>query len=100
MTCAACGSVLLAGARFCAHCGTPAPTTCRSCGAELATDANFCAHCGTPTSDSPANVRATAPSPPVAERRVTSVLFGDLVGFTTISESRDPEEVRELLGRY
>jgi class 3 adenylate cyclase/tetratricopeptide (TPR) repeat protein len=27
-------------------------------------------------------------------------LFGDLVGFTTLSESRDPEEVRELLGRY
>ena len=34
---------------------------------------------------------------PVAERRVTSVLFGDLVGFTTLSESRDSEDVRELL---
>jgi class 3 adenylate cyclase/tetratricopeptide (TPR) repeat protein len=31
---------------------------------------------------------------------MTSVLFGDLVGFTTISEARDPEEVRELLSRY
>ncbi|HJQ43899.1 MAG TPA: adenylate/guanylate cyclase domain-containing protein, partial [Jatrophihabitantaceae bacterium] len=31
---------------------------------------------------------------------MTSVLFGDLVGFTALSESRDPEEVRELLGRY
>ncbi len=29
-----------------------------------------------------------------------SVLFVDLVGFTTLSESRDPEEVRELLSRY
>jgi class 3 adenylate cyclase/tetratricopeptide (TPR) repeat protein len=29
-----------------------------------------------------------------------SVLFADLVGFTTLSESRDPEEVRELLSRY
>ena len=28
------------------------------------------------------------------------MLFGDLVGFTTLSESRDPEEVRELLSRY
>jgi class 3 adenylate cyclase/tetratricopeptide (TPR) repeat protein len=36
----------------------------------------------------------------VAERRITSVLFGDLVGFTTLSENRDPEEVRELLSRY
>lgn len=37
---------------------------------------------------------------PVAERRITSVLFGDLVGFTTASESRDQEESRELLSRF
>jgi class 3 adenylate cyclase len=36
----------------------------------------------------------------VAERRLVSVLFADLVGFTSLSESRDPEEVRELLSRY
>ena len=41
-----------------------------------------------------------ADASPVAERRVTSVLFGDLVGFTPLSESRDPEEVRELLSAY
>ncbi len=41
-----------------------------------------------------------APSTPVASRRITSVLFGDLVGFTPLSESRDQEDVRELLGRY
>ena len=37
---------------------------------------------------------------PIAERRVCSVLFADLVGFTPLSESRDPEEVRELLSGY
>jgi class 3 adenylate cyclase/tetratricopeptide (TPR) repeat protein len=37
---------------------------------------------------------------PVAERRVCSVLFCDLVGFTPLSESRDPEAARELLSRY
>ena len=31
---------------------------------------------------------------------MTSVLFGDLVGFTALSESRDHEETRELLTRY
>jgi len=36
----------------------------------------------------------------VAERRVCSVLFCDVVGFTPLSESRDPEAVRELLTRY
>jgi class 3 adenylate cyclase/tetratricopeptide (TPR) repeat protein len=36
----------------------------------------------------------------LSERRLVSVLFGDLVGFTGLSEHRDPEEVRELLSRY
>ena len=36
----------------------------------------------------------------MAERRVVSVLFVDLVGFTAASESRDAEETRELLSRY
>jgi class 3 adenylate cyclase/tetratricopeptide (TPR) repeat protein len=36
----------------------------------------------------------------VAERRVCSVLFCDVVGFTALAESRDPEAVRELLSRY
>jgi class 3 adenylate cyclase/predicted ATPase len=35
-----------------------------------------------------------------AERRLVSVLFMDLVGFTTLAEDRDPEAVRELLTRY
>ncbi len=35
-----------------------------------------------------------------AERRLVSVLFVDLVGFTTASENRDAEETRELLTRY
>jgi class 3 adenylate cyclase/predicted ATPase len=34
------------------------------------------------------------------ERRVCSVLFCDVVGFTPLSEARDPETVRELLSRY
>src|SRR5207237_6129681 len=33
-------------------------------------------------------------------RRLVSVLFADLVGFTTVSEARDAEDVRELLSRY
>jgi class 3 adenylate cyclase/predicted ATPase len=36
----------------------------------------------------------------VAERRLCSVLFCDLVGFTPLSEARDPEDVRELLSAY
>jgi class 3 adenylate cyclase/tetratricopeptide (TPR) repeat protein len=57
---------------------------------------------GEPTHGGPGQV-ANGPSVPgtqVAERRVCSVMFADLVGFTPFSESRDPEEVRELLSVY
>lgn len=41
-----------------------------------------------------------APAVPAVERRVCSILFADLVGFTPLSESRDAEEVRGILSRY
>ncbi len=41
-----------------------------------------------------------APPGPVAERRLVSVVFADIVGFTPFAEERDPEEVREVLARY
>ncbi|MDP9329109.1 MAG: AAA family ATPase [Actinomycetota bacterium] len=47
----------------------------------------------------PVSVTAVVETP-TAERRLVSVLFADLVGFTTLSESRDSEEVRELLSTY
>jgi class 3 adenylate cyclase len=53
--------------------------------------------CGTPAAAPAAPVDGTTP---VASRRVTSILFGDLVNFTVLSESRDTEDVRELLARY
>jgi class 3 adenylate cyclase len=43
---------------------------------------------------------AARPAAVVAERRLASVLFVDLVSYTTLSESRDTEDVRELLGQY
>ena len=40
------------------------------------------------------------PSSPVAERKLVSVLFADLVGFTPFAEERDAEDVRDTLSRY
>ena len=47
-----------------------------------------------------AGARRDPGAAPVAERRLVTVLFADLVGFTSLSESRDAEEVRELLSLY
>lgn len=99
-SCTSCGADLPADAHFCASCGAPAaPPTCSSCGQDVATGSRFCPHCGAAlaVADPTSTGKASAP---IAERRVTSVLFGDLVGFTPLSESRDAEDVRELLSRY
>jgi class 3 adenylate cyclase/tetratricopeptide (TPR) repeat protein len=59
----------------------------------------FCGECGTAlASDAPA--LPAADSAPAAERRLVSVLFADLVGYTALSEGRDFEDVRDLQTRY
>jgi class 3 adenylate cyclase/tetratricopeptide (TPR) repeat protein len=99
--CPACGTGLVSGARFCPSCGTPTLIPpCASCGESLTPGARFCSSCGTPVDAATDRRTLVDPVEPVAERRVTSVLFGDLVGFTPLSESRDAEEVRELLSHY
>ena len=47
----------------------------------------------------PAPSRSPAPAGPT-ERRIVTVLFADLVGFTALSDDRDPEAVREFLDGY
>jgi class 3 adenylate cyclase/tetratricopeptide (TPR) repeat protein len=87
--------------RFCVECGTTLARTCPSCGQPVQAGFKFCGHCGSAigaAAEVPA--QAAAPVVPLAERRLCSVLFCDLVGFTPLSEARDPEEVRELLSAY
>ncbi|HEY7208439.1 MAG TPA: adenylate/guanylate cyclase domain-containing protein [Gaiellaceae bacterium] len=99
--CPHCGTENAHAAKFCTECGTSLLVPCASCGAANAQTAKFCAECGTALADAQAaeSPRSDLPAR-VAERRLVSVLFADLVGFTTLSESRDAEEVRELLSRY
>ncbi|MCB0965006.1 MAG: AAA family ATPase, partial [Acidimicrobiales bacterium] len=59
--------------------------TCSGCGAQAADDARFCASCGRPLRQAE------------DERRVVTVVFGDLVGFTSMSERTDPERVKNLV---
>ncbi|MBZ5736714.1 adenylate/guanylate cyclase domain-containing protein [Nocardioides mangrovi] len=96
-TCSSCGVPGQPdGARFCFSCGAGLqPSTCGNCQAEVVPGSRFCSSCGAELG-APAATAAV----PVVARRVTSVLFGDMVGFTALAESRDQEQVRELLSRY
>jgi class 3 adenylate cyclase len=65
--------------------------TCRSCGQENPDIARFCLACGAPLEQEAAHRE---------ERRIVSVVFVDLVGFTSRSEQLDPEDVRAILTPY
>ena len=64
---------------------------CPSCGEENPERARFCLSCGAGLAE-PASVGE--------ERKVVSVLFVDLVGFTDRSDRADPEDVRATLRPY
>jgi class 3 adenylate cyclase len=66
-------------------------STCSRCGQENPDGARFCNACG---------ATLAAPRGPGEERRLVSVLFVDLVGFTSRSEKLDPEDVRAFLVPY
>jgi len=104
LICTACGALNRVGAKFCSECGVPTASTCPACGSP-ASGGRFCSECGTPLADRslPPRAQAGADPPttePVSERRTASLLFADLVGFTALSEARDPEVVREFLASY
>ena len=64
---------------------------CPSCGRENPDGFAFCGYCRTPLAERPAAVE---------ERKIVSVLFCDLVGFTADSEQQDPEDVRARIRPY
>ena len=64
---------------------------CQACGQENPPVARFCLACGLPLA---------ADEAAREERRVVSIIFVDLVGFTARAETLDPEDVRALLTPY
>jgi hypothetical protein len=115
MTCPTCAATNEPGRKFCGECGTRLALVCAKCGTSNPPTVRFCGECGTDVAGtapvaSPVPAGGAGPvvnagprlggESPVAERRLVTVLFADLVGFTALSEGRDPETVRELLSRY
>jgi class 3 adenylate cyclase/tetratricopeptide (TPR) repeat protein len=98
--CSACGTENRPGRRFCAQCGAALSVKCGTCGADNEPGDRFCGGCGAPLATTQTGAAVEEPLTTVSERRLVSVLFADLVGFTMLSEHRDPEEVRDLLSDY
>ena len=107
-------------ARFCLHCGAKLAITCTSCGIELPPDARFCIHCGAMLTEGAVPAAGetlpqagmpppliSAPSPPspalaeaAEDRRLVTVLFADLAGWTKMAEQMDPEDVQAIQRAY
>ena len=66
-------------------------TACASCGTANPDAFRFCGACAAPLA---------AATPMREERKVVTVLFADLAGFTARSEALDPEDVRAFLLPY
>ena len=67
---------------------------CRTCGHGNSDDAEFCSACGSALSASAED------EGPREERKVVTILFCDMVEFTSRFDQADPEDVRETLARY
>jgi class 3 adenylate cyclase/tetratricopeptide (TPR) repeat protein len=114
--CDACGTDNPATSRFCGSCGSELGERCPVCSAPIVRGFRFCGACGTALAAGPSATTEVLPDGrsaatggragdgpgggPIAERRLVSILFADLVAFTALSDGRDPEEVQELLTRY
>ena len=87
MLCGACGHDNRGERRFCASCGGALAVPCPRCAFANLAGEKFCGGCG-------ATLATVAP---VGDRRQVAIVFVDLVGYTRMSTTLDPEEVHRLL---
>jgi len=114
IACSACSTENPAGAKFCMSCGTALERRCGACGEPASADARFCMACGARLDDASARSEAGGPaaavpdaeeapltpvSPVIDERRMVTVLFADLSGYTAVAASLDHESVKRQLER-
>jgi class 3 adenylate cyclase len=112
MRCPKCETEVTSGATYCPNCGTQFKAICPICGANNLAGAIFCAQCGfrissqidpdtqaSPNHNSPTDLLPNPPSFQAQsyERRMVTILFADIVSFSTLSEHIDPEDLVEIM---
>jgi len=115
MKCPQCQSNNREGVNFCEECGASVTVICSNCNSRIPIDKKFCGECGQkirqdetvsaidfekPHSYTPkfmAEKILTTRSSLEGERKLVTVFFSDVAGFTTLSEQLDPESVHEIM---
>src|SRR5512134_358523 len=100
VNCAGCGFDSPPHFAFCPRCGRKLTAHCPACGTATLPEFAFCPGCGSALSDVKSAPQAARSGnsdgsldQPISDRRIVTVLFADLSGFTALSERLDPEEV-------
>jgi len=115
MKCPACQIELPGGSKFCNECGRKLDPTCPGCAQSIPPDTRFCLECGYELKD-PARVPhlnynslhsytpkhlidkvLTSRSAIEGERKVVTVMFADVAGFTSMGEKLDPEDLHLIM---
>src|SRR6185295_11933048 len=120
MQCPQCRHVNPSGAKFCGECGARLQALCPACQAINPPANRFCGECGQRLAAPAAAPTATAArfgSPEAytprhlaekiltskgaieGERKIVTVMFCDVSGFTAMSEKLDPEDVHAIMDR-
>ena len=90
-SCSACGHENDGDQRFCTNCGTSLLQACPTCSATNLPGAKFCGNCGNAFAGAATERRLPG------ERRLATVLFADISGFTNISKTKDPEDLKQIV---
>jgi predicted ATPase/class 3 adenylate cyclase len=115
MKCSSCHADNRDGIKFCEECGAKLEVACPKCGAAIPPGRKFCGVCGhhLTAAKAPAPVDYSQPQTYTpkfladkilttgkaleGERKLVTVLFADVAGYTAMSEKLDPEEVHQIM---
>jgi len=118
VNCSSCHIEVPSDAEFCPECGTPLRVQCPQCQTANSAGNRFCKKCGqalaatraaessgryaSPHAYTPQHLAEkilTSRASLQGERKLVTVLFVDVSGFTALSEKLDPEDVHTLMDR-